>query len=145
VRPLVLTLVLMRMISVRSQTMFLLRCMILMRLLQGGLLGMSWLLCQLVLMWLTTYPPTPFIHSMLERNETDCMDFLGTFKGYEPSLDPYSLYLENMLAKILFTTAFYHSTDFSKACDKFKRELIIISQFIFKCFYLHPYELRPQV
>jgi len=42
---LLLLLVLMRMTSVMSQTMFLLRPMILMRLLQGSLMLMSWLLC----------------------------------------------------------------------------------------------------
>jgi len=82
---------------------------------------------------------------MLEGNKIYCMDSLGTFRGYDPSFDPYSLYLGNMPAKILFTIAFNHSTDFSKACDKFRRALSIISQFIFKCFYLHPSELHAKV
>jgi len=83
-------------------------------------------------------------HNMLEGNEIDCMESLGTFRGYDPSLDPYNLYLENMPVKILFTIAFNHSKDFSKAWHTFKRALII-SQFMFKCFYLHPSELRAQV
>jgi len=58
-------------------------------------------------------------YDMLEGHEIDCMNSLGTFKGNDPSLDPYSLYLRNMPAKTLFTIAFNHSTDFSKACDKF--------------------------
>ena len=81
-------------------------------------------------------------HNMLEGNEIDCMESLGTFRGYDPSLDPYNLYLGNMPAKILFTIAFNHSMNFSKACDKFRRALTIISQFIFKCFYLYPSELH---
>jgi len=84
-------------------------------------------------------------HDMLEGNGIDCMDALGTFRGYSPSLDPYCLFLGNMPTKILFTIVFNHSTDFSKASDKFKRALTIISPFIFKCFYLHPYELHAQV
>jgi len=38
-------------------------------------------------------------HAVLERNEVDCFNSPGTFKGYNPSLDPYSLYLEDMLEK----------------------------------------------
>jgi len=81
-------------------------------------------------------------HVMLEGKEVDCIKSLVTFRGYDPSLDPYNLYLGNMPAKILFTIAFNHSMNFSKACDKFRRALTIISQFIFKCFYLYPSELH---
>ena len=73
------------------------------------------------------------------------MDFLGTFRGYEPSLDPYSLYLGSMPAKITLTTAFDFFTDFSKAFDKFRRTLTIISAFLFKCSYLNPSELHAQM
>ena len=73
------------------------------------------------------------------------MDSLGTFRGYDPSLDPYSLYLRNVLAENMLTIAFDYSTDFSKVFDKFRRVLIIISRFIFTCSYLHPAELHAQV
>ena len=66
-------------------------------------------------------------HDMLEGNDIDCMDSLGTFRGYDPSLDPCSLYLGSMPTKILFTIASNHSTDFSTACDKFTRAPSIIS------------------
>jgi len=84
-------------------------------------------------------------HDMLEENEIDCMDSLGTFRGYDPSLNPYSLFLGNLPGKILFTIAFNHCTDLSKACEKFRRALTIILQFMFKFFYLHPSELHAQV
>jgi len=70
-------------------------------------------------------------HVMLEGNVFDCMQSLGTLRGYDPFLDPYSLYIGKMPVKILFTVAFNQPTDFSKACDKFRRALIIISRFIF--------------
>ena len=117
-------------------------------------MGMSWLLCYLVLIWLTTYPRTPLIHSMLplhahyppfppkcynlplvtchdmlEQNEIDCMDLLGTFRGYDPSLDPYSLYLRNMPAKILFTIAFNHSTNFSRHVINLKEHLLLFHNY----------------
>jgi len=84
-------------------------------------------------------------HNMLEGNVIDCMDSLDTFKGYDPSLDPYSLYLGSMPVKIMLTTAFNFFTDFSMAFAKFRRALTIISIFLFKCSYLHPSELHAQV
>jgi len=81
-------------------------------------------------------------HDMLEGSEIDCIDSLGTFKGNDPSLDPYTLYLRRMPVKIMLTTEFNLFTDFSKAFDKFRRALTIISAFLFKCSYLHPFELH---
>jgi len=80
-------------------------------------------------------------HAMLEGKEVDCIEFLGTSRGYDPFLDPYSLYLRNMSAKIILTTTFDHLKDFSKAFDKFKRALTIVSEFVFKCSYSHSFEL----
>jgi len=37
-------------------------------------------------------PSTDF-HDMLQGDVFDCMDSLGTFRGYNPSIDPYNLYL----------------------------------------------------
>jgi len=73
------------------------------------------------------------------------MDSLGTFRGYDPSLDPYSLYLESMPLKTMFVTTFTSFTDFSMAFDKFMRALVIIPAFLFKCSYLHSYEFHAQV
>jgi len=81
-------------------------------------------------------------HDMLEGNVFDFMQPVCTFRGYDPFLDPYNLYLGNMHAKILFTIAFNHSTDFSKACDKFKRALTIILRFMLKCSYSYSSELH---
>ena len=82
---------------------------------------------------------------MLEGNIIDCVEFQGIFKGYDPSLDPYSLYLGNMLEKIMQTIVFDYSTDFTKALDKFRRALTFTPGFVFKCSYLHSSELHDQV
>jgi len=82
---------------------------------------------------------------MLEGIEIDCMDSLGTFRGYDPSLDLYSVYLGSMPLKIMLPTAFNFSTDFTKAFDKFRRALVIISAFLFKCSHSHSSEFHAQV
>jgi len=50
-----------------------------------------------------------------------------------------------MPGKIIFTIAFDHSTDFSKAFDKFRRALAITPTFMLGCSYLHSYELQAQM
>jgi len=100
-------------------------------------------------------PPSPspechnmlfaYFHDMLQGDVSDCMDSLGTFRVYDPSLDPYSLYLESMPLKTMFATAFTSFIDFSKAFDKFMRTLVIISIFLFKCSYLNSSEFHAQV
>jgi len=57
-------------------------------------------------------------HGLLNGNVVDCFEFPGTFRGYNPSLDPYNLYLKNMPRKIMLTIAFNYYDDFSKAFDK---------------------------
>jgi len=89
--------------------------------------------------------PFADFHDMLQGDVLDCIDSLGIFRGYYPSLDPYSLYLQSMPLKIMLISAFNFFTDFSKAFDKFKRALMIISAFLFKCFYLHRPELHAQM
>jgi len=84
-------------------------------------------------------------HDMLEGNEIDCIDSLGTFRGYGPSPDPYTLYPWSMRVKIMLATECNLFTDFSKAFNKFKRALAIVSAFLFKCSYLHPSEMHAQV
>ena len=74
-------------------------------------------------------------HDLLKGNEVDCVEFLGNFRGYDTSLDPYSFYLGNLPMKILYTIAFDHSHDFSKSFDKLRRALTIISSFMFTCSY----------
>jgi len=89
--------------------------------------------------------PSVDFHDMLQGDVFDCIDSLGTFRGYNPSLDAYSLYLESVPLKIMFITAFTSFTDFSKAFDKFKRALTIISSFLFKCSYSHASDLHAQM
>ena len=75
----------------------------------------------------------------------DCVASLDTFRGYDPLHDSYSSYLGSMPMKIMLTTAFHFFTDFSKAFDKFRGALTIISAFLFKYSYLHLFELHAQV
>jgi len=89
----------------------------------------------------------PFVdfYDMLQGDVSDYIESLGTFRGYDPSLDPYGLYLESRPLKIMFITAVTSFIDFSKAFDKFKRALTIISAFLFKCSYSHASELHAQM
>ena len=99
------------------------------------------------------YPPSPECcdlslidsHVVLEGNEVDCSKSPGTFREYGPSLDPYSLYLEDVPGKIMLIIAFDHSTDFSTTFDKLRRALTIIPSCMFGCSYLHLSELHAQV
>jgi len=73
--------------------------------------------------------PTNY-HDMFEGNMVDCLEPLGNFRECDPSLNPYSLYLDTMPAKVMLTFAFDHSKDFSRAFDKFRRAHTIISRFM---------------
>jgi len=84
-------------------------------------------------------------HGVLNGKVFDYMDSLGTFRGYNPSLNPYSFYLESMPLKIMFITAFTSFTDFSKAFHKFRRTLTIIPSCLFKCSNSHSCEFHAQV
>ena len=75
----------------------------------------------------------------------DCSKSLRTFGGYASSLDPYSLYLEDVPGKIIFIISYDHPTNFSKAFDKFMRALTITPTFMLGCSYLHSSELHAQV
>jgi len=81
--------------------------------------------------------PSADYHDVLKRKVSGCIESLGTFREYNPSLDAYNLYLESMPLKIMSITALNFFTDCSKAFDKFKRALTIISAFLFKCSYLN--------
>ena len=54
-------------------------------------------------------------HVVIKGKVSDYIEPLGTFSGYNPSFDPYRLYLETIPLKIMFTTAFNFFADFSKA------------------------------
>ena len=58
-------------------------------------------------------------HVVLEGNKVECFETQGTFRGCNPSLNPYNLYLEHLSGKIRLIIAFNYSTDFSKGFDKF--------------------------
>ena len=62
--------------------------------------------------------------SMLGGNVDDYV-FLDYFRGYDPSIDPYCVCLEDPPTKIMWTTFFNHFYDFYMAIDKVKRIFII--------------------
>jgi len=53
-------------------------------------------------------------HDVLKGKLSDCIRSLGTFEGYNLSLDPFHDYLVNMHRQIIWTTFFDHSSNFSK-------------------------------
>ena len=66
---------------------------------------------------------------------------LGTFGGYNPSFDPFHAYLVKFPRKLMWTTFFNHSFDFSKAFDKVKRALDIIDTIVLLFSNVHASEL----
>jgi len=69
---------------------------------------------------------------------------LGNFGSYNRSLDPFQAYLVDLPRKIMRTTFFNHSFDFSKSSDKFKRALNIIDTIVPMFSYLHASRLCAQ-
>ena len=84
-------------------------------------------------------------HMILDGNEVDCSESPCTFSGYDPSFSPYRRYLGDMLGKIILTSVFDYSSDFSKAFAMFRRSFILMRVFIFVCSCLHSSELHAQV
>ena len=50
---------------------------------------------------------------------------LGDIRGYYLSFDPYCAYIENVPRKIIWSTFFDHTFDFSMAFNEFKRPLTL--------------------
>ena len=61
---------------------------------------------------------------------------LGYFSGYNASIDPYRVSLEDFLRKIAWTTFFNHSYDFSMRFDKVKRMLNVFGVILIFSSYL---------
>jgi len=61
--------------------------------------------------------------NVLDGNVDDYLS-LDYFRGYDPSIDPYCICLEDLPRKIMWSTLFNPFYDFSKAIDKVKRILI---------------------
>ena len=68
---------------------------------------------------------------------SDCIRFLGTSEGYDPPIAPFPNYLADMPRKILWTTFFDHSFDFSKAYYTIIRALTVIDVFFPVFSYIH--------
>ena len=64
-------------------------------------------------------------HDAPQGHVSDCIRSLGTFEGYDPPIDPFPDYLVDMPRKILWTTFFDPSSNFSKAYDTIMRTLTI--------------------
>jgi len=67
--------------------------------------------------------PSVDFHGVLNGKVYDCTDSLGTFRGYNSPLDPYSFYLESILLKIMFISAFASFTDFQRHLKNFGEHL----------------------
>ena len=63
--------------------------------------------------------------NMLDGNGQHYMS-IGYLRGYDPSIDPYCVSLEDLLKKITWATFFNLSYDFSKAINKVKRMLNVL-------------------
>jgi len=61
---------------------------------------------------------------------------LGYFEGKDLSTDPYCVCLEDLPRKVIWTTFFNHSCNFSKTFSKVKRILIIFSVILVIASYL---------
>ena len=67
---------------------------------------------------------------------------LGDIRGYNPSLDPYCAYLDDMPRKIEWTTFFDNDFDFSMAFDEFKRALTLFAPSLLVFSYSHYFEMH---
>jgi len=67
---------------------------------------------------------------------------IGDIKGYNPSLDPYCAYLEDVPRKIMWSTFFDHTFDFSMAFDEFKRPLTLFAVSFVMFSYSHHSEMH---
>jgi len=67
---------------------------------------------------------------------------LGDLKGSHPSFNPYCANLEDKPTKIMWTTFFDHTFDFSMGFDEFKRPLTLfsLSLLVFSC--SHHFEMH---
>ena len=62
---------------------------------------------------------------VFKGNAVDCFKSVGNFRGYGLSLDPCSLYLEDMLGKFTWAITFQYSTKFSKALVSLGEHLLL--------------------
>jgi len=67
---------------------------------------------------------------------------LSDIKGYSPNLDLYCAYLEDVLSKIVWSTFFDHTFDFSMAFGKFKRPLTFFCSSFVVFSYLHHFKIH---
>ena len=77
------------------------------------------------------------LFDVLKAEVFDDIGSLSTFEGYNPSIDPFHDHLVNLPRKILCTTFFDYSFDFSKTYDKLKRALTYINLILLVFSYIH--------
>jgi len=82
------------------------------------------------------------LFDMLKGKAFDIIRSLGTFEGYNPSINLFYEYLVDLPRKILWTTFFDHSFDFYKAYDKLKRALTFIDLILSVFSYIHFSEMH---
>ena len=67
---------------------------------------------------------------------------LGDIRGYSPSIDPYCAYLEDVPAKIIWSTFFDHAFAFSMAFDEFKRPVTLFALSFLVFSYAHHFGMH---
>jgi len=67
---------------------------------------------------------------------------LADITRYNPSFNPYFAYPEDMHRKIMWTTFFGHTFDFSMAFDEFKRPLTLFAPSFLLFSYSHLFEMH---
>ena len=65
-----------------------------------------------------------------------------TIRGYNPSLDPYCAYLEDVPRNMTWSTFFDNTFDFSMEFSKFKRPLTLFASYFVMLSYLYHSEMH---
>ena len=85
------------------------------------------------------------LFDMLKGNGIHDNWSLGTPRGHNSYLDLFHVNLVDLARKIIWTTFFDYSFDFSKEYDKFMRSLTIIIVILLVFSYLHSVEMHALV
>jgi len=67
---------------------------------------------------------------------------LGHLRSYNPSFDRYCAYLEDVSRKIMWSTFFDHTFDFSMAFEELKRPLTLLASSLVMFSYSHHFEMH---
>jgi len=96
----------------------------------------------IALNYLTQHPFHPLYLLPPPSYMYTCRESLGDIRGYSPSFDPCCGYLGDVPRKIMWSTFFDHTFDFSMAFSKFKRPLTFLPSSFIVPSYLHHFEMH---